>query len=311
MSASRVVLLGPQRFQPTLRDAVRSLGVEGPVAIVTAGWQEREREDHELRAHLECDVIDLLLYHRYDDVLLRDRDLAAGLDRRQQGLRELQSLYRLRLGPTLELARVLFRREGDGEFLIRARRSALAAVRRLDRQHAADLRGIHETFEAEWRTADRPVVARHLDQLRRTLERVSILAIAGGHVAVLLNRLRMFRIGELLGQLPVIAWSAGAMALTDRVVLFHDSPPQGAGDPEVLDEGLGLCPGAVALPDARRRLRLDDPSRVAIFARRFAPATCMVLDPRARADWDGAAWTAAPATWRLGRDGRLHRLAAS
>ena len=50
----RIVLLGPQR-RPTLEGVARSLalagpGVSGPVATVTAGWQEREPDDGELSA---------------------------------------------------------------------------------------------------------------------------------------------------------------------------------------------------------------------------------------------------------------------
>ncbi len=45
------------------------------------------------------------------------------------------------------------------------------------------------------------------------------------------------------------------MVVCETVVLFHDSPPQGAGNAEVLDAGLGLARGVIALPHARRRLR--------------------------------------------------------
>ena len=47
----RAILLGPQR-RPTLDAVVRSLGLPGPFATVTAGWQEREPDDGELRALL-------------------------------------------------------------------------------------------------------------------------------------------------------------------------------------------------------------------------------------------------------------------
>jgi hypothetical protein len=43
--AANVVLLGPQRFEPTLASVVRSLGIQEDLATVTAGWQEREDED--------------------------------------------------------------------------------------------------------------------------------------------------------------------------------------------------------------------------------------------------------------------------
>ena len=42
MSRSPVVLLGPQRRRPTLSSDLALLGAEGPYAVVTAGWEERE-----------------------------------------------------------------------------------------------------------------------------------------------------------------------------------------------------------------------------------------------------------------------------
>ena len=76
----------------------------------------------------------------------------------------------------------------------------------------------------------------------------------------------------------VVAWSAGAMALTERVVLFHDFVPHGVAQTEVYGAGIGVVPGVVVLPHARRRLRVGDPIRMSVLARRFAPARCLVLD---------------------------------
>ncbi len=45
------------------------------------------------------------------------------------------------------------------------------------------------------------------------------------------------------------------MALSSRVLLFHDYPPQGAGAAEVFERGLGLVPDAVFLPHAGRASR--------------------------------------------------------
>ena len=79
----------------------------------------------------------------------------------------------------------------------------------------------------------------------------------------------------------------------------------GAGGDEVYDEGLGLVPGAVLLPHARRRLRIDDPVRMGVLARRFAPARCVVLDDGVRLDLgpDGALPAGARVVDR-GRSGR-------
>src|SRR3954451_24255331 len=101
--------------------------------------------------------------------------------------------------------------------------------------------------------------------------------MAGGHVGELVWVLEGFAFAPHLPA-PVVAWSGGAMVLTERIVLFHDRVAHGPAQAEVLDHGLGLLRDVVLLPHARRRLRTDDPVRMAVLARRFAPASCVVLD---------------------------------
>jgi hypothetical protein len=100
------------------------------------------------------------------------------------------------------------------------------------------------------------------------------------------------------------------MVLTERIVVFHDRPPQGAGDPEVLEAGFGAVSGVVALPHAERRLRLDDRTRVALFARRFEPAMCAALDPRTRLDWRDGRWLGRDGTRKLTASGELAEIGA-
>jgi hypothetical protein len=100
------------------------------------------------------------------------------------------------------------------------------------------------------------------------------------------------------------------MALTDRIVLFHDRAPQGPGHPEVYGAGLSVLRDVVLLPHARTRLLLDDAPRMAVFARRFAPARCVLLDNGTRIDSDGAG--GCPAGTRvLAEDGRVAALGAA
>ena len=307
----RVVLLGPQRFEPSLLATLDSLGCGEPLAVVTAGWQEREDETEELGHHVGRELINLRLYRRAEEVVSEDEALAGALRQRQEELQHLQDLYRSRLAPGLEAARDLLQRPGKARFVESHRRAAIRAVRTLDRQHLVHVRRVDAEFEARWNLPERASVRRHRDQIAEALDACAAVVVSGGHVAVLINRLRMFGIASLQWSVPVIAWSAGAMAVSERIVLFHDSPPQGPGDAEVLEWGLGLCSGVILLPHASRRLRLDDPLRVALLSRRFSPALCVPLDAGSRIDWHENRWIPQAGMRALGRRGALRKMVKS
>ena len=295
---SDIVLLGPQSDPSTLAATLDRLAIDGPVAIITAGWQEREGELDPWQMTLSQPLHELALYQQTETVFAADPDLLTAHRQRQDRLQELQRLYRLRLAYLLQTARELFATDGrDDDLLDQARQSALTAIRLLDRQHLRSIVRIHTDFETDWQPQQRPALAEARQQIAERLADCQALVIAGGHVAVLLSRMRLFGFGTLLDtSRPLIAWSAGAMVLTDKIVLFHDHPPQGPGDPEILDTGFGLLKQMLPLPHARQRLRLDDPARVGLFAGRFARDRCITLD-------DGAALVI--------RDGHLVDVTAS
>jgi len=279
------LMLGPQRFSPTVGDIVRGLEARGPVAIVTAGWQEREAEDEELRAALLLPAINLRLHARAEQVFAAHPGLFAAHRRRQDTLRQLQHLYRRRLRHAMDSVRELCALlprpplEMSVQRLQQEITAALLVVRQLDERHAQQVTQVwrDHTQALEGQVFGELVVQR--GELLEEVERSEVVAIAGGHVASLLNRLRIFGLGEGLRGRHLLCWSAGAMVLSERIVLFHDCPPQGRGDAEVFGPGLGLLPGVLALPHAGRRLLLDDPTRVGRFAQRFAPLQCVALDP--------------------------------
>ena len=312
---STLTLLGPQRMRPTLAATLDRLSVTGQVAVVTAGWQEREGEIDEMREHMDRPVVDLRLHRRLDQVFAEDPALFHGHRARQDRLQEMHRLYRYRLDFMLQPARELLRREGPSELLEPEREAAIEAARHLDQAYLGRIAEVHRAFEREHAPGSHPALEAQRTEVAEILDGSAVLCIAGGHVAALLNRLRLFRIAELVHAKPIIAWSAGAMALADRIVLFHDSPPQGFGNAEVLDLGLGLYSGAIPLPHASRRLRFEDPHRVALFARRFAPDACLLLDDGDAMTLEGQespGWRAfgtSPAR-RLTTDGQVRELAA-
>jgi len=305
--SGRLTLLGPQRLAPTVAETLVSLAVPdgAPVATVTAGWQEREPDDAELDQHLGGRTINLALYRRVEQVFAHDPELQRAFQDRQSRLKRMQALYRLRLDPALAACHALFEATGDDEPLSEEREAALEAVRELDRRHLERVRAVHLAFEERWRPGEREPLARERAQVAGLLQNVAALAIAGGHVAVLLNRLRLLDVGPQARSLTVVAWSAGAMAACDTVVLFHDNPPYGAGHPEAFEVGLALASGVLPFPHARHRLKLDDTRRVAIAARRFAPAACLPMDEHARIDWDGGRWLPPADTRRMGHAGEV------
>ena len=307
----RLGLLGPQRFDPTLANAVGALGLEGPLATVTAGWQERESEVDELHQHLAGRAVNLELHRRAEVVFGRDPELARAHRERQALFRRLQELYAFRLDSAKRVCRELFSRPEDDPAIAAERGDIIDVLHRLDARHEARLAEIHAAWHERWRPFERDAVAAERRALAGLLAGTAGLAIAGGHVATLLNRLRLFGVLELAGDRPVVAWSGGAMVCAERVVLFHDRPPQGRGNPALLDRGLGLAPGLVFFPHARRRLDLDDPLRRQILALRFAPARCVLLDDRACLLFDGQRWSGDAGVSVLAPDGAIQPLAGT
>ena len=275
----RIVLLGPQR-RPTLQGVARSLGLSGPVATVTAGWQEREPDDGELGALLGGRAVNLALYRRWLDVRDRDPEYSAGERRLAGVLAELQEVYLLRLDYAMQAVYAVQRRSSSPDALV----EAVEAVRELDAAHLSRVNGARGEFFARLVPHERPVIAEHRADVSAVLAEAAALVVTGGHVGVLAEVLHLFNIAAALNGAPVIAWSAGAMALADRIVLFGDRSPRGPGHAEVYGSGLSLLRDVVLLPHARARLLLDDTPRMAVLARRFAPARCVPLEAGTRID---------------------------
>jgi hypothetical protein len=300
-----IVLLGPQGPTPDIGEVLADHGIRR-AALVNAGYQDSESEDAALIAALRVPGVNLKLHARANDVFAKDPELTAAYQARQHRFRHIQSFYRVRVDKTDEAARMISVRYVEPELLEQEDAVSVSQLRQLDDDHVQRCTALRAAYEARWRLGERPVIARHRDELRAELETVDALVIAGGHVASLFNRMKMFDVLGLAAGKSVFAWSAGAMVLTDRIVLFHDYPPYGSDIAQVLDAGFGLVPNIVVLPDPKRRVRMDDRHGIARFARRMKPATCFAMDHGARITLDQGMVTRVTAA-RLDTTGEVDR----
>lgn len=278
----RVTILGPQR-RPTVDQVIAGIDADAPIATVTAGWLEREQDDRELDRVLGGRSVNLGLHRHWLDVLELDREYGTAELEHRAVLAELQEFYLVQLDHALRALYEVTQRGGLTRTTTAAVGDALAVVRLIDERHRDQVWSLHADFDAAWQPAERTAAAAHAATIGRVLDGAAGLVIAGGHVGVLIHVLRLFGVHPPEA-VPIVAWSAGAMALTERIVLFNDRAPHGPAHAEVYDDGLGLIPGVVLLPHARRRLRTDDRLRMSVLARRFEPAICVVLDDGVRLD---------------------------
>ena len=291
-----LVILGPQRPKANVREALDAAGVEGPVALITAGWRHDEGELSGFKSELNNTLYHLPVYRWFDDFMRSSSDASRAYKARQSEIRRVKEYYRVRLHSALQAAQILQARVSEDPDLAGPElERAIEDVRRIDSElieRTTAIRARYPEVEQPWTF---PAVTERTELIREELATCQAVCLAGGHVAVLRNRMLFFGmdqvLGDFLGEGRVLAcWSAGAMALTERIVLFYDDPPEGRGEPEVLDCGLGLLPGLVLFPHAKRRLRVEDASRVSLLARRMAPNTCVGLENGARLERTEQGW---------------------
>ena len=281
MTAATTVLLGPQRFRMTAGAVAAAVAPEGQVATVTAGWRDREKADEELDAVLGGRSANLHLFTRLGHVIRHDRGFAAAASAYNRAVDEASGLYLLRLQYALEAVYATMRRPLREDLVDSSLRAGLRSVRDIDAWYLWVLAELEGELRADGGVDTSDVVAQHRGEVHELLTRSALLAIAGGHVSMLMRCLRLFAV-EPAPEQPVVGWSAGAMVLTDLVVLYHDKGLEGVRPAEVWDRGLGRAPGVVAMPHARRRVHLDDVDRNRVIAHRFAPARIVLLDDGGR-----------------------------
>ncbi len=301
----KITLLGPQRRTSAARAAVAELIPTGSVATINAGWREREAADGELGDVLGGRMVNLRLYQRWSELITTDSEYAAAERKLQDDLEEQQAVYAVRLFHAIAALDEVNRRDKMPAVRAAAVADGIRALRALDAWHLDEVAASRQQFYRTTMIGERPNVAEHRRQLAEIVAESSGMVITGGHVGVLVHLLHVFGLAAMIKP-PVITWSAGAMALSDRVVLFGAHRPAGRRLPEVWAAGLGAYSAVLPFPHPRHRLPMHDPYQLALLARRFKGWTCLLFDDGVRVDltdgwpppvgarWitrDGAVWS--------------------
>src|SRR6185295_8706118 len=134
--SSVIVLCGAQHAEPSVPRVLRELGVKGPVAMVAAGWQEREAEPGAV-ADPGVPVVALALHARGEQVFADDAELSDAYKARQLKLRLMQEAYRVRLEHAAQAARAVAVRSADPALAAEEQAASLELFRYIDADHLA------------------------------------------------------------------------------------------------------------------------------------------------------------------------------
>jgi peptidase E len=122
------------------------------------------------------------------------------------------------------------------------------------------------------------------ERLERRILRANTIFLFGGRLDLLLDGLRFFRLRDSLGEAlrrgaQIVAVSAGALVLCERIIIYDDYA-EAPRDFQLYDRGLGLVQDMQIFPHCMERIQTDDQDNLAYLARRFRHHTCVGLNER-------------------------------
>lgn len=290
--SGQIHILGPQMPKPNIANVLNNHCRRGPIAVISAGWRYDESEIQALTRDIQREVYHLPLYEWFDEMGAIEPELS-GLHRmRQRRIKAYKKVYQLQLKAALDVweqVRELYKK--NRSLYDQDEQEACQHVCEIDEACLSRLEEIRDDFSALQQPWLHETAIPLFERIAYTFSQCAGVIITGGHVPVLRNRMYFFGLEHLLRETleegrHLFAWSAGAMTLTDRIVLYYDDPPLGIRHPEILDTGLGIISDTIFLPHASTRLKLSEPERIEKFARRFQPATCICLENGAHIIYD-------------------------
>lgn len=278
-----LVLLGQQREVPRLQSVLESWGIAGPIGLVSAGWEEDEEDDQWVRDAVDNTVVNSHLYALADDLFQQDPEVIGLLRERQDRLRELREINELQTEHLGAVARELWRRQATHASAAASLQQTMEQLRAIDQTYLEAISAAIAEYDHRIAPKERASVLEYREKVLGRLQDCQALLIAGGHVGVLLNRLKLCRLIQHI-QLPMIAWSGGAMALGERVYFYDQFLPHTKREIELSRRGMELFTGVQLFPRANERLRVQDPRELGLLARRLT-GQCLLLDERSEIGW--------------------------
>lgn len=167
------VLLGPQRLCPMVDGEIARLGLEGSVASITAGWQERETEDADLRVALRDRSINLELHRRGDEVFAEDPELFKAHRAKQDVYTTSRMSHRVRVAAGKERAGVNFETCRSPTKYVPTKSMLLSVrTRDADAHHLHRIAEIEAEFIDRHKSHERDAVARHREEIQTVVVRL-------------------------------------------------------------------------------------------------------------------------------------------
>ena len=148
-------------------------------------------------------------------------------------------------------------------------------------------RQIDSYFRDRSRVDENPTYIAIRDELRDRILSANSIVIFGGHMPVLLNRLRFFRLDDVFHEAlnrgtNFYTISAGSMSLAEKVIVYDDFHTDEYGrrqkEFEFFDKGLGLVTKVQLFPHCMDRIQTDDEDNLSYLAHRFASGPCVGLN---------------------------------
>ncbi|MEC7987889.1 MAG: Type 1 glutamine amidotransferase-like domain-containing protein [Myxococcota bacterium] len=280
----KIHILGPQRDHPNLAQVVEKYLPDAKLAVISAGWRHEESELKPMARDLRRPLSLLPLYQWFDELGQQEPELSKEHSDRQKRIKAYKKIYRKKLHLHLEyLAFIEIKWKKQPSLYGEDHQEALDEIHKIDQEALQRLERIRSHFPNLQKPWKHPSAKPLHEEIRSTLEKCDGLIIAGGHVAILRNRMFFFGLPDLLREFldkgkQIVCWSAGAMAMCEQIVLYYDDPPEGVGVAEILDTGMGILPNTTFFPHAAQRLRLNDSNRVRALVQRFHTQRCITLE---------------------------------